>query len=169
MMAVYEDVSKVKKIGSVRSARHYYVQFAKEWDAIFCHFGHTKYAVSKIKKLGTNNLSGLSAIGGVVYARDLSIRAPHNVFTNGKKMEKGAKKLGYSLTRNSEAMAKHFNFANEDTEPANGKTAKSVTIPFSNYSTCKMKYSAKSKTYKNMNTGKNIWTRITKNSLHLKM
>ena len=31
-------------------------------------------------------------------------------------------------------MAKHFNFANEDTEPANGKTAKSVTIPFSNYS-----------------------------------
>ena len=49
MMAVYEDVSKVKKIGSVRSARHYYVQFAKEWDAIFCHFGHTKYAVSKIK------------------------------------------------------------------------------------------------------------------------
>ena len=80
--------------------------------------------MSKIKKLGTNNLSGLSAIGGVVYARDLSIRAPHNVFTNGKKMKKGAKKLGYSLTRNSEAMAKHFNFANEDTEPANGKTAK---------------------------------------------
>lgn len=153
MMAVYEDVSKVKKVGSVRSARHYYVQFAKEWDAIFCHFGHTKYAVSKIKKLGTNNLSGLSAIGGVVYARDLSIRAPHNVFTNGKKMKKGAKKLGYSLTRNSDAMAKHFNFANEDTEPANGKTAKSVTIPFSNYSTCKMKYSAKSKTYKKYEYG----------------
>ena len=65
--------------------------------------------------------------------------------TCGKKIKKGAKKLGYSLTRNSEAMAKHFNFANEDTEPANGKTAKSVTIPFSNYSTCKMKYSAKSR------------------------
>ena len=109
--------------------------------------------MSKIKKLGTNNLSGLSAIGGVVYVRDLSIRAPHNVFTNGKKMKKGAKKLGYSLTRNSEAMAKHFNFANEDTEPANGKTAKSVTIPFSNYSTCKMKYSAKSKTYKKYEYG----------------
>ena len=28
MMAIYQDVSKVKKIGSVRSARHYYVQFA---------------------------------------------------------------------------------------------------------------------------------------------
>ena len=50
-------------------------------------------------------------------------------------------------------MAKHFNFANEDTEPANGKTAKSVTIPFSNYSTCKMKYSAKSKTYKKYEYG----------------
>lgn len=153
MMAIYEDVSKVKKIGSVRSARHYYVQFAKEWDAIFCHFGHTKYAVSKIEKLGTNNLSGLSAIGGVVYARDLSIRAPHNVFTNGKKMKKGAKKLGYSTKRNSQAMAKHFEFADEDMDLTAGKEKKTITIPFSNYSTCKMKYSSKSKTYQKYEYG----------------
>lgn len=67
MMAIYQDVSKVKKIGSVRSARHYYVQFAYEWDAIFCHFGQTKYAISKMKKLKTDNLSGLSAYrsGGI--------------------------------------------------------------------------------------------------------
>ena len=142
MMAVYEDVSKVKKIGSVRSARHYYAQFAKEWDAIFCHFGHTKYAVSKMKKLGTDNLSGLSAIGGIVYARDRSIVAPHNVFTNGKKLKNGAKKLKYSWKRNETAMAKHFQFYEKNTPLTNGKKADHITIPFSAYSTCKLKYDA---------------------------
>lgn len=147
MLAIYEDVSGVKKIGSVRSARHYYVQFAQEWDAIYCHFGHTKYAVSKMEDLKTNNLSGLSAIGGVVYARDLSIRAPHNVFTNGKKLKRGAKKLGYSLKKNETAMAEHFNFYETDTDLTDGKNAKNITIPFSAYSTCKMKYNKKKKIY----------------------
>lgn len=85
MLGVIQDVDKIKKLGSVRSARHYFVSFASEWDAIFCHFGQTKYAISKIEELGINNLSGLSAVGPVVYARDYSYKAPHNVFTTGKK------------------------------------------------------------------------------------
>lgn len=154
MLALYEDISNVKRIGSVRSARHYYVQFAEEWDAIYCHFGHTKYAVSKMEKLKTDNLSGLSAIGGVVYSRDKSIAAPHNVFTNGKKVKKGAKKLGYSLKRDESAMAEHFTFHEEDTELSGGKKAKNITIPFSAYSTCKMKYDSKKKVYKKYEYGK---------------
>ena len=73
--------------------------------AIFCHFGQTKYAISKIEELGINNLSGLSAVGPVVYARDYSYKAPHNVFTTGKKMKKGAKKLGYRTKVKSDNVA----------------------------------------------------------------
>lgn len=147
MMAVYQDVSKVKKIGSVRSARHYYVQFATEWDAVFCHFGHTKYAVSKMDKLKTENLSGLSGIGPVVYARTSALAAPHNVFTTGAKLRKGAKKLGYSLKKKEGGRAEHFTFYEKDTDLVSKKKAKNITIPFSNYSTCQMKYNAKKKTY----------------------
>lgn len=154
MLAVYEDVTGVEKIGSVRSARHYYVQFAQEWDAIFCHFGHTKYAVSKMDALGTNNLSGLSAIGGVVYARDSGIAAPHNVYTSGAKMNKGAKKLKYSTTKRESAMAEHFQFYEADTELSSGKKAKNITIPFSAYSTCTMKYDADKKVYRKYEYGK---------------
>lgn len=146
MMAVYQDVSGVKKIGSVRSARHYYVQFAAEWDAVFCHFGHTKYAVSKMKKLKTENVSGLSGIGPVAYARTNTLVAPHNVFTSGSMLRKGAKKLGYSLKKKG-ARAAHFSFYEQDTEPASDKKAKNITIPFSNYSTCRMKYDSKKKKY----------------------
>lgn len=147
MLAVYQDVKNVKQIGSVRSARHYYVQFAEEWDAIFCHFGHTKYAVSKMEKLGTENLSGLSGIGPVVYARTSSLAAPHNVFTSGKKMIKGAKKLGYSLKKQEGASAEHFTFYEKDTALTGGKKAKTITLPFSAYSTCQMKYNSKKKKY----------------------
>lgn len=148
MLAVYQDVSDVKKIGSVRSARHYYVQLAEEWDAIFCHFGHTKYAVKKMNKLKTENLSGLSGIGPVVYARDTSIAAPHNVFTNGKKLKKGAKKLGYSLEKDESQTAEHFTFYDSFTKPSDGQKAKNITLPFSYYSTCQLTYDAKKKVYK---------------------
>lgn len=147
MMAIYQDPSKVKKIGSVRSARHYYVQFAKEWNAIYCHFGHTKYATEKINKLKANNLSGLSGIGSLVYERDRSLSAPHNVFTSGKKLQQGAKKLKYSRKQKPDKVAEHFAFYEEETELASGDKAKNVILPFSNYSTCKLKYSAKKRTY----------------------
>lgn len=147
MMAIYQDPSKVRVIGSVRSARHYYAQFAREWNAIYCHFGHTKYATEKIETLKINNLSGLSGIGSVVYARDRSISAPHNVFTSGSKLQKGAKKLKYSRKQNYKRTAEHFTFNEEDTKPGKGKTAKNVTLPFSTYSTCNLKYDAKKKKY----------------------
>ena len=147
MMAIYQDPSDVKVIGSVRSARHYYVQFADEWNAIYCHFGQTKYALEKIDTLKADNLSGLSAIGPVVYERDTSISAPHNVFTSGSKLKKGAKTLKYSLKQDSDKMAKHFKFYKEDTDLKSKKKAKSITLPFSGYSTCQLKYDAKKKKY----------------------
>ncbi len=147
MLAIYQDPSKVKVIGSVRSARHYYVQFANEWNAIYCHFGHTKYATAKIEELGINNLSGLSGIGSAVYERDYSISAPHNVYTSGKKLQKGTNILKYKQKQDSDKVAKHFDFYTEDTELESKKKATKISLPFSNYSTCVMKYNKKKKTY----------------------
>lgn len=148
MLGVFQGTDKIKRLGSVRSARHYFVSFASEWDAIFCHFGQTSYAISKIEELGVNNLSGLSAIGGVVYKRDTSLKPPHNVFTSGEKMLKGAKKLGYRTKFKEEKMAKHFDFYEEDTELASEDETKYVYLPFSEYSTCYLKYDEKTKEYK---------------------
>lgn len=148
MLGVFQGTDKIKRLGSVRSARHYFVSFASEWDAVFCHFGQTSYAISKIEELGINNLSGLSAIGGVVYKRDLSLKPPHNVFTSGKKMLQGAKKLGYSTKFRADKMAKHFDFYEEDTDLASEDDTNYVYLPFSDYSTCYLKYDKKTKEYK---------------------
>lgn len=148
MLGVYQGTDKIKRLGSVRSARHYFVSFASEWDAIFCHFGQTSYAISKIEELGVNNLSGLSAIGGVVYKRDYSLKPPHNVFTSGEKMLKGAKQLKYRTKFKEEKMAKHFDFYEEDTELDTGNGTNYINLPFSAYSTCYLKYDKKTKEYK---------------------
>lgn len=148
MLGVFQGTDKIKRLGSVRSARHYFVSFASEWNAIFCHFGQTSYAISKIEELGVENLSGLSAIGGVVYKRDNSLKAPHNVFTSGEKMLKGAKKLGYSTKFNEKKMAKHFEFYETDTQLQSESETKYVYLPFSAYSTCYLKYDEKSGEYK---------------------
>ncbi len=148
MLGVYQGTDKIKRLGSVRSARHYFVSFASEWDAIFCHFGQTKYAISKMEELKINNLSGLSAIGGVVYKRDSTLHAPHNVFTSGSQMLKGAKQLGYSTKINEDKMAKHFEFYDTDTDLDGASGTTYINLPFSNYSTCYLKYDKKTKEYK---------------------
>lgn len=168
MMAIYQDPSKVKVIGSVRSARHYYVQFAKEWNAIYCHFGHTKYATQKIEELNIDNLSGLSGIGSTVYKRDSSLSAPHNVFTSGKQLKAGVERRNYSLKQNTQKVAKHFNFNEEDSELKSKKKANKITLPFSNYSTCILKYNAKKKTYYKYEYGKRHMDTYYKKQLSFK-
>ncbi len=153
MLGVFQGTSKIKNVGSVRSARHYYVSFADEWDAIFCHFGHTPYALNKIDKLGTDNLSGLSAIGGVVYRRVSGHAAPHNVFATGKSMLKGAKKMGYRTKIKESKVAEHFTFYETDTDLTADNTTKYVKLPFSAYSTSILKYDKKTKEYKKYEYG----------------
>ena len=42
LMALFQDVDDVEKIGSIRSARHYYIDFANDYDAIYVHYGQSK-------------------------------------------------------------------------------------------------------------------------------
>lgn len=42
LLALFQDVDNVEKIGSVRSARHNYIDFANDNDAIYVHYGSVK-------------------------------------------------------------------------------------------------------------------------------
>ena len=51
LMALYKD-KNLDRIGSVRSSRHYFLDYALENDAIYVHFGWSPQAQGDIKKLG---------------------------------------------------------------------------------------------------------------------
>jgi len=67
-------------VGPVRSARSYYLQICKEWDAIFAHVGGSKDAIANIKRWGIRDLDQFANKGE--FWRDKSRKAPHNVYLN---------------------------------------------------------------------------------------
>ena len=62
LMALFKGVD-VKKIGPVRSARHYFIDYAMENDAIYTHFGQSPQAQSDIKKFSINDINGIEEDG----------------------------------------------------------------------------------------------------------
>ena len=94
IMAIFKDVN-TSTIGPVRSSRHYFLDYALESDAIYAHFGWSKFAQNDIKSLGVNNLNGLYDKG---FWRDKYYVAPHNAFTSIEKIYSAAKGKKYRTT-----------------------------------------------------------------------
>lgn len=136
LMGLFDNIEG-ERIGSARSARHYYVDFAKEFDAYFIHFGQTKYAISEIKKLKVDTLSGLSAEGRIVFYRDKKIKAPHNAFASEEGIKKAIEKKGYR-TELEKNISSHFDFSYDEEIKLYGEAAFDVpylNVPFSAYMT----------------------------------
>ncbi len=141
------------KIGSTRSARHYFVSIADEYDAIYIHFGSTKYARSKIKELGTDNLDGNAGSGAGVFYRDKSIKAPHNAFASVDRILKGIEKKKYD-TEYPKDYEPHFKFYKEDTDLSADTIASKVTVDFSSYIEAGFEYKQEDKLYYRSQFGK---------------
>lgn len=145
LMGIFQSIES-ERIGSVRSARHYFVSFADEYDAIYVHFGETKYATKKIANLGINNLSGLTGIGSTVFFRDKSIKAPHNAFASSSGIKKGMDSKKYRTEYNEDYQG-HFSFYEKDTNMKSDIKAEKVSLKFSTYTTPYFIYDEKDKTY----------------------
>ena len=59
LMAIFGDYSGLEKIGSVRSCRHYFIYFAKEFDAIYAHYGQAIYSEPILARDYVQNLIGI--------------------------------------------------------------------------------------------------------------
>lgn len=130
-----EDTPAAARLGSVRSARHYFVSFADEYDAIFVHFGETTYATKKMKKLGIDHITGMYGAGVASFYRDKSIKAPHNAFASLDGIRTGVARAGFR-TEYEEGYQAHFRFYAEDTTLSGGKdavAANRLTLGFSAY------------------------------------
>ena len=98
MMALYKDTFP-EKIGSVRSARHYFIDYAEENDAIFVHWGGSPQAYSRLNSIA--HLDGI-ALEGTVFFRDRTLNRDyeHTGFTSMENVKEYAQKQGY--TRNTD-------------------------------------------------------------------
>lgn len=134
-MAVFEAqdamADTTSRIGSIRSARHYFVNFANEFDAIFVHFGGTSYATDAVKQMNIDEVDGITeTLAANAFSRDKRIQAPHNVFLNFSVMLNDV----FNSSLRSEwdnTRDEIFLFHETDVVPENGQKADKVSIQFS--------------------------------------
>jgi len=90
-LAIYANAEEIKEIGPVRSARPYYLDWAKEFGALFMHVGGSPEALHKIKKYNVFSLN--EYYNEWYYWRDPNRYMPHNVFSSSKLISKALEDL----------------------------------------------------------------------------
>lgn len=110
LMMVTCDYEAIGTIGSVRSSREYYLDFAKNHDAIYVHAGGSEEAYSQIYSRDIAHLDGVRSdartgknVSGTVFYRDAdrlkSFAYEHTLVTSGELIAKGISAMGYRNTR----------------------------------------------------------------------
>ena len=142
MMALFQDVEGVGDLGSVRSARDYYVSLANGHDAIYVHAGGSDQAYISIKNWGVTAIDFVNGPYGNMCWRDQDRRKnaglEHSLLTSSEKLlEQMPSRF---RQEHEEGFQVGWTFSEE--APAGGQTAGTLTVPFSSYKTGHFTYDA---------------------------
>ncbi len=133
MLAIYSDVAGVGNIGSMRSARPYYLELALSYDAIYVHAGGSEQAYSDISSKGVNNIDGVRGqYGSEIFYRDKSRQQygiEHSLFTTSEKLLEYTPKLGYR-TEHDGTFDYGMLFTDKVTMGDSAATASTVNVSF---------------------------------------
>lgn len=145
LMAIFKD-QDTELIGPVRSARHYFLDYALENDAIYGHYGWSEFAKNDIDLLGVDNLNGITN-AQEAYWRDQSVAAPHNVFTSIEDLKEAAEDRGYETTSQD---FENFSYSVDPIsleEQEGSMIANHISIRYSSYHTTGYTYDAEREVY----------------------
>ena len=153
-LAIFTDISDVEKLGSVRSARTYFIDLSKAYDAILVHAGGSEYAYDEFAKSGWAHLDGIQGASKYFY-RDQArlskgVAKEHTLFTTGEKILAAAeaKKL---KTARDEAMDYGLTFS--ETVDLTGDAANKVTLNFTKKRETVMTYNPETGLYEGYQQG----------------
>ena len=142
LMALFKGVD-LDKIGPVRSARHYFIDYAMENDAIYVHFGQSPQAQSDIKKYSIADINGIAEDGTTFWSvKDKA--SPHNAVTSTAKLLESAKSKNYRTTSTEESV---LNYVTDEVNLENGQVANTITIPHSDLQTVTYEYDEQNQVY----------------------
>lgn len=150
-LAIYQS-EEAERIGPVRSARDYFIELAKGYDAIYIAHGYSPKAKQMLDSRYIDHINGMQ-YDGTLFRRDSSRVAPHNSYITMENIFEGAKKLGYDLE--SPPAALPF-LTEEEVEGLSGEKATSVFISYysSNLFNVIFEYDEEFEKYKRYSNGK---------------
>ena len=83
-LAVYANGRPNVVVGPVRSARHYYVYWAQEYNAIYVHIGASPQGYNAVNATGITTIDAIYGEGGDAFWRIAERLAPHNLYASTK-------------------------------------------------------------------------------------
>ena len=148
-MALFLD-QNTERIGSIRSARHYFLDYALENDAIYVHHGNSPQALSDFGKLGVDRIEVSESRTGW-RDRNLNVNWEHKLFTNIEMLNKG---IGSKRTvRNKDLLLKYSAEVLDLSSYANSQVANKISIPYSSAFVTSYEYDSEAKVYKRFVNG----------------
>lgn len=148
LIAEYKDLGVV---GSVRSARPYYLDFSQMFDAIYCHAGGSEDAYNEIAYRGIDHIDGVRFDPLGVYYRDeermKTMYIEHTLMTTGEGLIRTIDYCGYR-TELRDGYEYPFVFADwGTTEVLEGSDSRHIHLPISFYQTVDYEYDEESGLY----------------------
>lgn len=120
----------IEKVGPVRSARPYFVDFAEEYQGGYAHAGGSDLALTQVHNGKIFNLEALfHESGGKYFYRDNNYYAPHNLFANLTLLPELINKGEWD-----KSITARFNFLSEEEKNAfleNKEKANYISVNFS--------------------------------------
>jgi hypothetical protein len=95
-LAIYDSALEIDKIGPVRSARPYYVDWAEEFEGIYAHVGGSEAGLAQLHSANVYNLDQFYQ--DQYFWRDYRRIAPHNVFTSTKLLNQAIENNSWDQT-----------------------------------------------------------------------
>ena len=123
LMAVYQDISDMDKIGTVRSARYQYVDLALGHNAVYVHFGYNVYCKSHLNDVDDidfkDNSTGSKRISN-------GLASEHTAYALAGELNK---RISKEFNMSVKSVKPWLNFTSEKLT-LDGGTATSVSIPY---------------------------------------
>ena len=142
-LALFLDQT-TERIGSIRSARHYYLDYALENDAIYVHHGYSPQAREDWSKLGVDRIE---VNGSTTGWRDKSASKTYEftLFTNIEKLGKGIRS---KRTERNKDLLLNYSVDNIDISQMEGAIpANKVDIKYSSNTTTNYEYDTDNNIY----------------------
>lgn len=142
-LALFLDQT-TERIGSIRSARHYYLDYALENDAIYVHHGYSPQAREDWSKLGVDRIEVNESTTGW---RDKSASKTYEftLFTNIEKLGKG---IQSKRTERNKDLLLNYSVDNIDISQMEGAIpANKIDIKYSSNTTTNYKYDTDNNIY----------------------
>ncbi len=163
-MALFMD-QNTERIGSIRSARHYFLDYALENDAIYVHHGQSPQAQSDFTALNVDRIVVDNSKTGW---RDtsLNVSSEHTLFTSIAKLNNG---IGSKRTTRNNDLLLNYSVDEIDMASLEGATAATnISIPYSNSYVTSYVYDAENGYYLRSVNGKEHTDYVTKKQYHFK-